>query len=1272
MDFIKRPLYLSTVNPRKKNNIKTYYFLGDIPKDVLLAAQNGKTNNKEWNTSDTKILRNFYGTNWKMLLSGDESPPDNSYTSMNFYNMIVGGDEEDLFDTYISDNLHTSDLQLTSNSKILYSNLSVFPEDTLYDLRFKIQLLTKIPIARQFIFYYLDQQGPYYLYQIYINKILYKIQWNKIVQETDITINGVGIDLYFEQHKNDISILSYDKLVLLESKNKYRINKLYVIDLFDVIDTSPVLDKYQFNLLYHGFIIKYWPQLTIDAFKLLLTDYNKIETNYPNLCYNYSLLYEKQSTEQNVLNKVHRYYNQNNDQMSITDTIIINYPKIIKLNVNIRNLFDLYTLNSNVYLSCITIKKRYNIVKKHASVVNKIIDVIYQKNAISFYIDTSRYIIFTLFNTGKYTIELKWNEEDKITFNNIIDYVKNIINPILEEINALGNHVFPTGGALQMLKNENAVFSTTTLSVYYPFVLSSSDFNKLKSEFKLYESLGYVKIYQVQFSRIFNFIFYRGIVDINYPYDGYNWLYEDVASNGRKIRIIHRADKLQIELNNIKNIDEYNIIKRYIFSLIDDFIKYNKIKKEKKIIEINTKTIKRLHDLDPELYNMDDSVRNYSILCQSNRQPVIYDNSDIKNIKLTKYWNFTYNRPAYYACPGKYPYLNFIINKHPKGYCLPCCKKLNDIPGTHVAEVNNKCLKDKKYTDEYIRYNYILGYGKRLYIGRKTYVPDIVKHIDVDFIIYGVEQYMPTDQQNDTNIGFIYSLMYILGKDCIKELADFIKNFEQYYSLANGKASIFHSSEDIYNQLYENFIYNNNILLTNLNMKLWIDVLIDLVRYKYDIDTVIIENNDEEYNLHIHIDNIYVSKCIFLFTDKENGTNPIINKKEISIFNKSDYKSIFNIKFANTMTLNFIISYARNMNKIINKLYINIKNLCYGISIENYISYIPIIESPVINNIPLSYDIRPEPSITRQELIRIIKDINKYKSNSITLESNVILGDKYIGLKSSDQLIYYHIPESENEYNEIYIQESVYNITYRFTLPYDPRDIDKAILTRNNVTDMTNLGLQKRMETSLYNIFLSEFVSIIKNNKNTDIRNKINNVIKRVDLTDSKSINLMKTSLYDILKDYQIDLMSIQDFIDFSYYNSIDLTDLSDFIENSRFEFDYEILTELQKITDITKLKTKLKTIMSPYIKTSVETSYLTSYFNIFTSCIEDTSQFFCDNNRVIIPQNKIEELYDVLMNDIMNKTKTHIIMASVSGIFDQLDFIKRPFEFIEIFDFNQ
>ena len=81
---------------------------------------------------------------------------------------------------------------------------------------------------------------------------------------------------------------------------------------------------------------------------------------------------------------------------------------------------------------------------------------------------------------------------------------------------------------------------------------------------------------------------------------------------------------------------------------------------------------KILHFYDIKRYNRKAKV--YSVLCQSDRQPILYTEEEHKLLpssrkKTTKYWNFTYNKPAYYECPNKkYPHLSFKVGKHPKTF----------------------------------------------------------------------------------------------------------------------------------------------------------------------------------------------------------------------------------------------------------------------------------------------------------------------------------------------------------------------------------------------------------------------------------------------------------------------------------------------------------------------------------------------------------------------------------------------------------------------------
>ena len=1300
MNYIKDPLYVSVVNPREKNNLRLYYFLGNIPNDVLNAAQSGIYNEKnqimEWSKNNSKILKDFYGNEWKQKLTGEE-PSMELYAGFDIYKYIrnasvtLGGNEDSnlseidtnifgdltVFDTSMTPVIKTDDTQVspeilhyTSDNKNIYSNVSIYSEDNLYDLRLKIYLLTKIPIFRQFIFYFLDNQGPYYTYQISINKIPYNIKWQNILEPHDLNINGIGIDIFFEQNRHAIEIISYDKVILMETKSKHKINKVYVIDLFDILQDRSITDKYQFNLLYYGFIIKYWPQLTPDAFRLVLSDISKIESIYPILNANFDELYQKQVIEQNIINRTYKNVEINDYSMAITNSNIIIIPKLIRVIVNIRNIFDQLILNNKISAMFINfkhgIRQQYYISKKHSSILNQELVINYPKNTLAIYIEGPQQIILTIAKNGKYEISVKWLEDDQISFNNITGILSKNINPIINQINELGASVFPTGGQLNLL-SDDIIFNMLTLSLYYPFVFSLQEFNGLKLEFKSYELINIIKVHGLQVSRIFSFIFYKGIIDTSYLYDGYKWIYENIDNVGRRIRIIHRSDRLQIELNNIKSLEEFMIIKRYIFSLIDNYIKSHNLKKNKKIDVTNVKSIRKLHDLDPDLYNLskyDKNATSYSVLCQSGRQPTIYDEDNIdilskdKKQKLVKYWNFTHKKPAYYLCGTKYPYINFITDKHSKGYCLPCCKKLKDTPGTTVAKINEECLKNKVYKTESVEYAYVLAYGKKLVPGRRSYVPDIITNILPKAYIHGVKQ----NYNSDTNVGFIYSLKHILGENCILELANLAKEMNQFYILGNGQASIFRSSEELYSELLSNFVINTNLLLTNIDMSLWSHILTDLVRYKYNIEIITLNNDASKIILNAYQDSVITigknnMNVIMLFKDDENGINPIVDDTDNYIFEGIKFKQLFSLTDDFVMDLIFIISFAKKNNKSISTIFINLKNQCYGVMIDSI--YIPILSSPKPYNldIPISYELRPEPTNTKTQLLKIIDEINNYRNNSIIIKTVISNGKNIIGFESFDNLIYFHIPEIDtfDEFDKIVV-------------PYDFRAIDEAILKRITVNELTNLGLQKNLQNNMYNLFVSEFTSIIQMDINVDIRNDLKKIINSINFLNSKSINNMTVLLSELLIDYPMDIVILNDFIEFAYFHMIDIKNILNFIDSSKFEFDYKLLRKLKNMNDKKTIVNELKKIMEPYLYIG-NINDIPQEYNIFTSCIDNKNQFFCNDGKLIVSKDKINDFYDVLSDDILNKSKTYLLMSSVSGLFDYLKFTKRPHEFIDIYE---
>jgi hypothetical protein len=508
-------------------------------------------------------------------------------------------------------------------------------------------------------------------------------------------------------------------------------------------------------------------------------------------------------------------------------------------------------------------------------------------------------------------------------------------------------------------------------------------------------------------------------------------------------------------------------------------------------------------------------------------------------------------------------------------------------------------------------------------------------------------------------------LRVIFGANCIQELADLVKDMPQYYALANGKASMFKSSNDIYTAIITSFVEFSNNLLTIMDMQIWHHILTDLVRYKYntEIITITVSNGFHMKTYQDAIRSIANDISIAFIINDENGVNPIIsldykefikNNKYNAIYDAAICKPFFVISDRPVMDLSFITSFAEHKKYRITELFINLKNLCYGVIINDM--FIPILASsiPYKNAVPLNYNVRPEAKISRQDMKDFIDEINKYKHDSITIECDLIYKDRAIGLMSSDLLCYYHLSTSStsNELNRV--------------IDYDPRDIDQAILQRNENNELSKQALLKKYYNNIYKLFFSEFSTIIQKDKNVSMRKKMLQIIEDTDFMNSKSIQTMIDSLNNLLKKYPNDLLTVHHFIEFIYFNSIDIPEVSRFINISKFEFDLKIIEELRSLEPehITK---RLHEIMDPYIV--IADVNVPQRYNIYTSCINDSSQFFCKDSKMIVPQDLVNGLFDVLTNDIMNKSKIYSMLIGSSGIFDYIEFIERPHEFIEMSD---
>jgi hypothetical protein len=112
------------------------------------------------------------------------------------------------------------------------------------------------------------------------------------------------------------------------------------------------------------------------------------------------------------------------------------------------------------------------------------------------------------------------------------------------------------------------------------------------------------------------------------------------------------------------------------------------------------------------------------------------------------------------------------------------------------------------------------------------------------------------------------------------------------------------------------------------------------------------------------------------------------------------------------------------------------------------------------------------------------------------------------------------------------------------------------------------------------------------------------------------------------------------------------------------------LLNELRKLPSVEAEKILREKMKNSY--TFEESMPIDTDINTYIACREVSSVANCHSHcskthKLIVPKERLDELFDILLVDIRNISKVGLLSASTSGIFDQLKFIKRPQEYLSI-----
>jgi hypothetical protein len=941
---MKHPIKVNILNKNGEISIK-YIFIGSDDPDI----QRILSKKLILNRANIDILKKKYGIKWRKILCIDE------YMGGNDIDDSEEGPYVTIEDIYSITNILDKPQEIiatpqtANNAKINYIFQNINSFDNILEFKKKIAVITRIPIYKQNIYYSHNKKVYNLNYNIFLqNSIVHISILNNIINNKAVElINDIPILINFYNVKNLIKIKAYDPFSVIDNfTTNLGIQEFNLFNIDDFVPKDNISlksDKNQLEIIYYGFVMLFWPMISFPAWM----DYTgnsitNFEKMYPDIAPNINDINMFKLEDQITNNATELFYNKKKRSaiekdmfISITDaTIEVKSPYNQNI-VNLRNLFDLIKLDNQIIsCKCAVSYNKKSIYLNKAFMNNDQITIAIPNKClmIKFAIDKWTAMQLFIYTNGRYIIRSKWSEDKLYGFSDIFDIVSITINKIITYINTMGSTVISSNYQLEQMSIKNSKFSEIYVSLIYRNPIKFYEFKIIENILKEYMDAGIVRSHDINTeTNVMQYYFSKGMYKFNEEKiehtivlnNYYNFLTNYIVKNKwvqlfqqtRNTTFQYRHGDIKISVEGIKE-KEFDIFYMYIINIFDMLEMQKKTYIPKTVTQFKLKkNVKTLKYQDPLLYDFKrlyNSTMVYSRLCQKKNQPIIlnddeYDSlSETKKKEIVTYWNFTTKSPAYYQCPNpKYPHLQFTVNKHPKDYCIPCCKIKPVDPNSenNTKElIYNTCLEKHVYTDAKVNLDtkYIMSYGKFITPGRICNLPEetiepllyesfseisgLEPKCKNKYYIYGIEQNI----KYITNVGYITLLAFTLDmsvSELMEQTVVFLKKMPVYFkTIMDGKIIKYFKTITYLIDAIENNFISDNILTSNKKVP-WNLIFIDIAYYYFNIISVIF---DDLSTTHEYIKLQLTNKITNATTDKNYKSLFMIKKNKM-------YNPIYNI-----------------------------------------------------------------------------------------------------------------------------------------------------------------------------------------------------------------------------------------------------------------------------------------------------------------------------------------------------------------------------------------
>lgn len=1256
-----------------KKITKTSVLLGDVPQQVVNAAEQYAAGDKR----GSNLLVHHFGKQFAHKLGLIHTAQGGTDTDNT---LVLTDNDLALFGDVSRPAARKREPVVTTQASYSAHSLCIWPFDRLAEVREKIYVATGIPPYRQHIF---CDTADYVMYRVMLHGL-----YNVDIRDTEssMMVGGVPVDKYMAINKEAIRIEAFDVFRTADILQW----PLMVVDLGEIMRCNLIAlqdsmkDAYQRQLIYWGFIVKFWPMFCFQCFVDYFDNEDDILLKYPGFYRPLSTLIPLCKKEANILRALPPLDAPKTLPLAVTKiAAFVKYPLQA---VSLRAIFDRFVLSKRcpaVHLYTEHQGCRYQIKKNYMGQIAQFPASKYTRRESYLIIATAgerdksaTQTWLKLHPNGAFSIHCEWHEDKQMQIGAICDFMVGL-NPIIELINAAGAKV-------EAITKHNLQLAGMTCSVYWKRTIQPKVYKQLVDSWAEFVAAGMLT-YKGSGSDKAEYMFTKFI----HVYDPtvvekilrasnnitlsnfYAYLSTEAIQTkwmqhyeGRKMTMVHRATDVRFDIQDI-HMSEFDNVYRCLQVFC---------KRAEKILATQSTSkvpagqkLRALKEQDPVLFNFDavernvKSVNTYSVACQKPMQPVIHD-KDVP--KSTKYWNFSRNKPAYYTCPNpKYPRFGFIKDIHPDHFCVPCCYKESADASDKKIQRVAYCLKNKQAPEvaPSTLLSHVLDYGKLAEPGRHTKLPLSMRKLlgkhGQSYTLLG----LPRDISglHGTSASMLFAIVTALNTTVEDILRTWVTALPAVFPMLLGGSIMdyFATKESLAVDL---MAIKSGKMIANHTFGAWCKLFVDLANIVSDLTVLQCDDptGNDQVALSLRANQSILPDTRLCVCFQQRNYLYLLTKGTQCLFVDDECTALFGklAEFAPSKEAQWklvdIALVASVPNCKINKVYVNRQGSCYAVlcTVNDRTVYCPV----VYEQLPAdtSYDVVRsayigEPAVSRETAVWFLEQLQRQiiaLTNKGVHYKECPLTEHPVGLLCNNNGYIYFAQDSK----------------------WDPKQITRAILANEPPTeDPTARAADCMYNVYRYDMFLRETVRFLSQNQNTEVREKLIGVLqsaKKIDKSFRDSLKQLLQSPGDLKDVWQI----VDNYVRSTGSSDLTKTDFRPALSRVKFAFDRNLVNKINSLS-IEDAKNMLLDLTKQYIILQPALS-VKEFPNIRSCCAEyGQKPTFCKDDKLIL-SGDLDVFCELAVGDLRNDIISRYLFDTTEVVVTSyFDFIARPEETIEV-----